>query len=349
MNAGQIIGSVDEDLLLRREYLSAENRILIQQLQGRLRLTDLQRQTLAEIGHRLGRKALADVANIVRAETTLSWYRLVAKKFDGSKARSSPGRPQISQQLQALILRMARENAGLGYDRIAGAPKNLGHTVPDQSIGNILKRHDISKAPQRKTKTTWAEFIQSHRAVLAATDFFGAEVLTLKGLVTHYILFCIHIDTRRVVISGITQHPDERWMQQMARKVTIDEWGSLQHCHYLLHDRDTKYTRSFQATLKAGQVKALKLQARSPNLNAYAERWVRSVKEGCLSKLILFGEDSLRRALDNYTLHYHEERNHQGKDNVLLFPQKAKPQITADIECHQRLGGLLCYYHRKAA
>ena len=201
---------------------------------------------------------------------------------------------------------MARENAGWGYDRIAGALENLGHTVSDQSIGNILKRHDIPKAPQRKTKTTWAKFIQSHRAVLAATDFFSAEVLTLKGLITYYVLFFIHIDTRRVVIAGITQHPDERWMQQMARNATMHEWGFLQNSHYLIHDRDTKYTRSFQATLEAGQVKALKLPARSPNLNAYAERWVRSVKEECLSKLILFGEGSLRRALHNYTVHYHE-------------------------------------------
>ena len=141
-----------------------------------MRLTDPKRKTFGEIGRRLGRKALADVANIVRPETILGWYRkLVAKKFDGSKARASLGRPQISQELQALILSMARENAGWGYDRIAGALKNLGHTVSDQSIGNILKRHDNPKAPQSKTKTTWAKFIQSHRAVLAATDFFSAD------------------------------------------------------------------------------------------------------------------------------------------------------------------------------
>ena len=345
-----ITGTVDEELQLRREYLSAENRILIEQLQGRVRLTDPQRRTLAEIGHRLGRKALADVANIVRPETILGWYRkLVAKKFDGSKARASLGRPQIGQEIQALILRMARENAGWGYNRIAGALKNLGHTVSDQSIGNILKRHDIPRAPQRKTKTTWTEFIRSHRAVMAATDFFSAEVLTLRGLITYYVLFFIHIDTRRVVIAGITQHPDERWMQQMARNATMQEWGFLQPCRYLIHDRDTKYTRSFQATLEAAGVKPVQLPARSPNLNAYAERWVRSAKEECLCKLILFGEGSLRRALYNYTVHYHEERNHQGKSNVLLFPQKTKPPITADIECQERLGGLLRYYHRRAA
>ena len=344
-----ITGTVDEELLLRNEYLAAENRILLEQLQGRLRLTDLQRKTLAEIGYRLGRKALAKVANIVKPETILSWYRkLVAQKFDGSKARGV-GRPQISPEVEILIVRMAKENSGWGYDRIAGALRNLGYSVSDQTIGNVLRRHDIPPAPVRKTKTTWAEFIRSHRAVLAATDFLSVEVLTLGGLVTYYILFFIHIETRKVVIAGITQHPNERWMKQMARNVTMDEWGFLKNSRYLIHDRDTKYTKSFQEILESAQVKPVKLPARSPNLNAYAERWVRSVKEECLAKLILFGEASLRRALDNYMPHYHEERNHQGKSNVLLFPKKAKSRPDAAIECHQRLGGLLRYYHRKAA
>ena len=344
-----ITGTVDEELLLRNEYLAAENRILLEQLQGRLRLTDLQRKTLAEIGYRLGRKALAEVANIVKPETILSWYRkLVAQKFDGSKARGV-GRPQISLEVETLIVRMAKENSGWGYDRIAGALSNLGHSVSDQTIGNVLRRHDIPPAPARKTKTTWAEFIRSHRAVLAATDFLSVEVLTLGGLVTYYILFFIHIETRKVVIAGITQHPNERWMKQMARNVTMDEWGFLQNSRYLIHDRDTKYTKSFQAIIESGHVKPVKLPARSPNLNAYAERWVRSVKEECLAKLILFGEASLRRALDNYMLHYHEERNHQGKSNVLLFPQKVKSRSDDAIDCHQRLGGLLRFYHRKAA
>jgi len=344
-----ITGTVDEELLLRNEYLAAENRILLEQLQGRLRLTDLHMKTLAEIGHLLGRKALAEVANIVKPETILGWYReLVAQKFDGSKVRGV-GRPPISLEVETLIVRMAKENSGWGYDRIAGALRNFGCRVSDQAIGNVLRRHDIPPAPARKTKTTWAEFIRSHRAVLAATDFLRVEVLTLGGLVTYDILFFIHIETRKVVIAGITQHPNERWMQQMARNVTMDEWGFLQNNRDLIHDRDTKYTKSFQAILESGQVKPVKLPARSPNLNAYAERWVRSVKEECLAKLILFGEASLRRALDNYMPHYHEERNHQGKSNVLLFPQKVKSRPDAAIECHQRLGGLLRFYHRKAA
>jgi transposase InsO family protein len=135
---------------------------------------------------------------------------------------------------------------------------------------------------------------------LAGTDFFTVEVLSLRGLVTYYVLFFIHLESRRVNIAGITIHPDERWMQQIARNVTMEGCGALRDCRYLLHDRDTKYTQSFRAIIASGRVEPLVLPARSPNLNAYAERWVRSVKEECLSKVILFGERSLRRALSEY-------------------------------------------------
>ena len=138
---------------------------------------------------------------------------------------------------------------------------------------------------------------------------------------TYYVLFFIHLESRRVDIAGITVHPDEAWMKQIARNATMDDCGALRDCRYLLHDRDTKFTRSFRAILVSGRVKPLALPARSPNLNAYAERWVRSVKEECLSKVILFGERSLRRALSEYVDHFHAERNHQGKGNVLLFPR----------------------------
>ena len=138
-------------------------------------------------------------------------------------------------------------------------------------------------------------------------------------------------------------------MRQIGRNVTMDGWGFLGNCRYLLHDRDAKYTASFRATIKAGGVKPVALPAQSPNLNAYAERWVRSVKQECLSKLILFGEGSLRRALRHYLAHYHQERNHQGMGNVLLFPAVPKRPHAGPVQCRQRLGGLLSYYHREAA
>jgi hypothetical protein len=156
--------------------------------------------------------------------------------------------------------------------------------------------------------------------VLAGTDFFTVEVLTLRGLVTYYVLFFIHLESRKVEIAGITTHPTEQWMKQMARNVTMERCGALGDNRYLLHDRDTKYTASFLAIIESAHVTTLQLPTRCPNLNAYSERWVRSVREECLSKLILFGERSLRRAMREYVAHYHAERNHQGKSNVLLFP-----------------------------
>ena len=183
--------------------------------------------------------------------------------------------------------------------------------------------------------------------VLTATDFFTAEVWTRAGLVTYYVLFFVRLSTRRVHIAGMTPNPHEDWMVQTARNVSMIDTGFLQAGDYLIHDRDTKYCAKFIETLEAVEIKSVKLPARSPNLNAYAERWVRSVKDECLSKLILFGEASLRRALSEYLAHYHGERNHQGKGNLILFPSGGPPG-TGPIRRKQRLGGLLNYYHREA-
>ena len=345
-----VAGTVDQELLKRNEYLAAENRIIKAQLKDRLKLSDAERGVLGEIGHRLGGKVLADVATVARPDTILGWYRkLIARKFDGSKARRGPGRPRIRREVEHLIVRMAGENRDWGYDRIAGALANLGHEISDQTVGNVLRRHGLPPAPDRKRTTTWAASIRTHMALLAGTDFFTAEALTLRGLVTYYVLFFINLESRRVDIAGITVHPNEAWMKQIARNATMDDCGTLRDCRYVLHDRDTKFTRSFRAILASGQVEPLALPARSPNLNAHAERWVRSVKEECLSKVVLFGERSLRRALRDYVEHFHAERNHQGKGNVLLFPRNTDRRREGPVRCHERLGGLLRYYHREAA
>src|SRR5215510_378252 len=316
-----ITGSVDQHLLLRNEYLVTENRMLRHQIKGRVRLSDSERTALAEIGQKLGKKALEEVATIVKPDTILSWHRqLVAQKFDGSKHRNTPGRPVIDHELEALVVRMARENRSWGYDRIVGALANLGYTLSDQTVGNILKRHGLPPAPARTKTTTWKEFIRTHMEVLVATDFFTAEVWTLSGLVTYYVLFFIHLSSRQVHVAGVTPHPNEAWMVQMAHNVTMEEWGFLSYGQYLIHDRDTKYCPAFQQIIDGAGITRVPLPPQSPNLNAYAERWVRSVKEECLSRLILCGEASLRQALIQYVAHFHHERNHQGKGNVLLFP-----------------------------
>jgi len=203
---------------------------------------------------------------------------------------------------------------------------NLFVTLP------ILKHHGIPPAPERQTTTTWQEFIHTHMDVLVATDFFTAEVWTLGGLVTYYVLFFIHLGSRKIHVAGVTPHPHEAWMVQVARNVTMEEWGFLSAGQYLIHDRDGKYCPAFQRIIEDAGIKRVPLPARSPNLNAYAERWVRSVKEECLSRLILFGEASLRHALTQYVAHFHHERNHQGKGNVLLFPTAAKTQ-SVKVRC----------------
>jgi putative transposase len=168
---------------------------------------------------------------------------------------------------------------------------NLGYEISDQAVGNVLRRHGLPPAPERKRTTSWTDFIRTHVALLAGTDFFTAEVLTLRGLMTYYVLFFIHLESRRIYLAGITVHPNEAWMKQIARNATMDDCGALRDCRYLLHDRDTKFTRSFRAIIGSGRVESLALPARSPNLNAYAERWVRS--EGGMP----VQGDPLRRAL----------------------------------------------------
>ncbi len=182
--------------------------------------------------------------------------------------------------------------------------------------------------------------------VLAGCDFFTVEVHSWRGLVTCYMLFFLHLQSRCVNIAGITRHPDREWMEQVGRTATQDGWGYLHSCRYVLHDRAAKFCAAFRSALAIVGVKAIPLPAQSPNLNAFAERWVRSVNQECLSKIILFGEGSLSRVLTEYGRHYHSERNHQGKGNRLLFPdvgEQPDPQPRS-IECRQRLGGLLKYY-----
>ena len=225
-----VTGSVNQELLLQNEYLAAENRILRAKLPTKLRLSNPERATLAEIGKRLGRKVLAEVACVAKPDTILAWYRkLVANKFDGSKRRQYPGSPTVPPEVEALVVKMARENTGWGYDRIVGALANLGHHLSDQTVGNILRRHRIAPAPKRSRTTSWKDFISAHKDVLAGADFFTVEVLTLRGLVTYYVLFFIHLESRRVSVAGITKHPNEEWMEQIARSATQEPGATFIH------------------------------------------------------------------------------------------------------------------------
>ena len=331
------------------DYLIEENRVLKEQLEGqRLRFTDEQRIRLAVKAKVLGRRLLDEIETLVTPDTLLAWHRkLIAQKW--TYARNGPGRPRISQEITDLVLRMARENDSWGYDRIQGALANLGHSIAPNTVKNILKRHGIEPAPEREKRTSWNSFLKAHWDVMAATDFFTVEVWTPRGLVTYYVLFIIHLSTRSVHIAGVTTAPNGAYMKQVARNLTDVSDGFLLNSRYLIMDRDTKYTDDFRDHLDREGVKPVRCPVRAPNCNAFAERFVRSVKDECLDRMILFGEASLRRALRAYVVHYHTERNHQGVGNQLLEPLARASSINDPIYCRERLGGMLKFYYREAA
>lgn len=236
-----------------------------------------------------------------------------------------------------------------GYDRIAGAVQNVGHSICDESVGNILRQNGIEPAPSRKRKTSWKTFIQAHWEVLAAVDFTTIEVWTKGGLVTYYLLFVMELKTRRVHLAACTPTLGDTYMKQIARNLTDPFDGFLKDSKYVLMDRDANFSSAFRTILDDAGVEPVRLPAKSPNLNSYLERFHLSIKSECLSRMIFFGEHSLRRAVNTYLLHYHGERNHQGLGNKLIDPGDEVGQAEGEIHCREQLGGMLNYYYRKAA
>jgi hypothetical protein len=333
------------------DYLKEENRVLREQMRGRrLRFTDEQRRRLAVRGKALGRSRLSEVTSLLTPDTILRWYRqLIAEKYDGTTKRGI-GRPPIAFSLKEMLVRFAKDNPGWGYTRLRGAVRNLGHVIGRNTIKRILKDHGIQPAPERSKRMPWSTFLRAHFGVLAATDFFSVEILTWVGLVRYYVLFIIDIQTRRVHIAGIERQPNGAWMKQVARNITDGVDGFLKGMRYLVHDRDPLFTDEFREVLRAAGVECVKLPARSPDLNAYAERFVLSIKSECLNRILPLGERHLRHAVGEFVDHYHLERNHQGLDNRLIVaPSDSASNDNGPIGRRERLGGLLSFYYRRAA
>jgi transposase InsO family protein len=343
-----LAGWMTRDQRLVTEYLLAENTVLREQLRGRrVRYTDAQRRRLALAAKKLGRKALKQLDSLVTPDTLLRWYhRLVAEKYDGSGHRGT-ARPRRTPEIIELVLRMARENSGWGYTRIRGALHNIGYDVGRNTIKRILLEAGLDPAPERSKRTSWSAFLRAHWGAIAAMDFFTVEVVTLAGLVRYHVLFVIDLASRRVEIAGVVNQPHEAWMKQLARNLTDVADGFLREKRYLIMDRDPVFTAAFRSLLLSSGIKSVRLPARSPNLNAYAERFIRSAREECLAKIIPLSETHLREVLREYVRHYHSERNHQGLANILIDPSNS--QGTGRIVRNRRIGGMLNYYYREAA
>jgi transposase InsO family protein len=345
-----VSGWVHRRQLLVIEFLQAENRMLKNRLRGeRIRFTDAERALLARKAKAVGRKTLMALDTIVSPDTLMRWHRrLVAQKWDYSHRRG-PGRPGIMQEVSELIVRMATENPGWGNTRIQGALSNVNHKVGRGTIANVLKANGVEPAPERGKHIRWSTFLKVHWKVFAASDFFSVEIWTPRGLVIYYVLLVISIADRVVHVAGITNRPDESWMLQIGRHLLDAEDGLLAGKRYLIVDRDTKYSKRFRDFIAEGGTEVIRLPPLSPNLNAFAERFVRSIKEECLTKMIFVGQGSLRRAITEYVTHFHEERNHQGLENRLIRERPAVAANDASIHRQTRLGGMLSYYHRVAA
>jgi transposase InsO family protein len=323
-------------------YLIEENRLLRRQLGGRgPRLTDDDRRRLAARAYRLGRAALRQIATIATPDTLLRWHRqLIARKWTYTKGSRRRG---VLFEIRRLVVRMATENPTWGYTRIQGALSNVGHRVGRSTIRRILKAAGLPPVPQRPT--SWQTFLRAHWGAVAGADFFTTEVWTWKGLVTYYTVFVIDLASRRVQILGSTAHPEALFMQQIVRTLTMAEGGAGPHL--LICDRDRKWSGDVRRRLRDAGIRVVLIPERAPNANAYAERFVRSIKEECLDRLILIGERHFRRTLAEFVEHYHGERNHQGLANCLISgPPMIK--MTSRVRRRPRLGGLLNFYERAA-
>jgi transposase InsO family protein len=332
------------------EYLREENRILREKLgHKRILLNDSQKRRLAAAAIKVGRDLLRQCGTLFSPDTLLRWQRwLIARKYDGSGKKKRGPKPTKQLLIKDLVLRMAAENPSWGYGHIHGELKKLKYNVSWQTVRRVMLDHGLLPDPDKPYKSTWNTFIKSHWESIAACDFFSVEAWGLKGLTRYMVFFVIELATRKVEIVGIHADPCETQMMQWARNLTDAQDGFLKGKRILIHDRDPLFTKKFGETLRAAGVRALKLPKRAPNLNPYSERFVLSIKSECLDKMILFGEQHVRFVVTNYVEHYLRERPHRVLGRRIIEPETPMP-AEGEVLCHERLGGLLKTYYRKAA
>jgi len=286
-----------------------------------------------------------DYARIFQPETIIRWYRNFAgQKYNSAANRKKGGRPPVPQNIIDEVLRLARQNSNWGYDRIAGVMAYLGLKVGRSTVKRILDDHGITPEPLHKPNMSWREFIDSHKSVIAATDFLETELNTEHGPVRCKVLFFIEYATRKVHIAGISTNPDGAWMKQVARNLLDYEDGFLLGKKYLIHDRDTLYTKDFLKILKGAGVESKRLPAYCPDMNSVAERFIKSLKSECLDWLIFSTVGELRYAIKEYVEWYHHERPHKYLGGRMIEPWSQSED--GEIVEFSRLGGLLKSYRR---
>jgi putative transposase len=334
-------GTKDLEILVLRHQLR-----VLRRKSGRPRFTARDRVVLAAASRALPRERWASF--LVTPQTLLRWHReLVRRKWTYRKVRR-PGRPPLDAEVVALVLRMARENPRWGCVRICGELRKLGIRVGATTIRTLLRRQGLGPAP-RRSGPTWMQFLRAQAAAIVACDFFTVETIWLQTL---YVLFFIEVGTRRVVVTGVTANPSSAWVTQQARNVAMDLDDQPRPIRFLLRDNDAKFTGSFDEVFRTQGAEVIPTPIGAPKANAYAERWVRSVRAECLDWTLVVGRRHLLRVLRAYVGHYNQQRPHRGLALAVPDARPGPGSMTIqprDVGCRDVLGGLIHEYHAVAA
>jgi putative transposase len=333
-----------EVLLLRQQL-----RILERKQRRAPRVTRWEKLTLAVLTARLkGRDRLDEVMLLFKPETVLKWHReLVRRRWTFQHAKRHAGHAPLDPEVEALIVQLALDNPRLGYKKLVGELRKLGYRVGRSTVRDVLKRHHIQPAPERRrTGSSWRTFLNSRKAQLLATDFFTVDTVWRQ---TVYVLFFIYLNTRQVHLAGCTTQPTAAWITQQARQLIWELHESPQPPkRFLIHDRDTKFAASFDAVFESEGIAIVLTPPQASNANAFAERWIRSVREECLDQMLIFSPRSLHRVLTEYVAYYNRARPHQGLQQQTPIPYA--PGLPQGLIRHRPvLGGLIRDYYRAAA
>ena len=334
----------DLEIIILRQQM----RILQRKVKTPPRITDPERMILAILTDRYKQSAddasqrLHQVMLIFKPDTVLGWHRKLVRRKWTFRRKGIPGRPCISSELEALIVRLAKENTRWGYDKIHGELLKLGHRICVTSVRNVLKRCKVTPVSQR-SNGSWRSFLGHYKDQILACDFFTIETIWLK---TIYVLFFIELGTRRIYLAGCTTNPDLTWITQQARQVVWNLKDDSRDMAFLIHDNDTKFTSSYDNLFSSEGIEVLHTPYRAPRANAFAERWVRSVREECLDHILVLDENHLRRVLREYGEYYNHARPHQGIGQH--FPVSGPERsIKGPIRRRDILGGVIHDYYRQ--
>ena len=326
----------DAEILVLRHQLTVLKRRV-----ARPRFTWSDRALVSALARLVPRERWASC--LVTPETILRWHRALVRR-QWTYPHRRPGRPALPQETVELIVRLARENPRWGYLRIVGELKKLGVTVSKTSVAAILRRHRLPPAP-RRSGPTWSEFLHAQAKGILATDFFTVDSVTLRR---YYVLFVIEIERRRVHLLGVTANPNDPWITQVARNFASNLEEAGRHFRFLIRDRDAKFTAAFDAVLASIDIETIRTPVASPRANAFAERFVRTVRQDCLDHLLVVSRRHLESVLSGYLRHYNEARPHRGLQLAQPLPRPVNSITGGKVIRRDILGGIVHKYERAA-